>query len=253
MPTSRISALTDQATLVGTDRLPVDAAAGTTRSILVSLLQPSLHHTTSAVDPTVTDDDTAGFVVGSVWVKEPGELAGALYVCSDPATGAAVWTLVAVANSGFTQDVSTGTSDNGTSLDYARADHVHGASLALADTTPNPVGEPAWGSATDASRADHVHGQSTRDRTVATDDTISNATDDVIRVSAQADLQLPDPAGKRFFVIKKTGSTAFTCNVLRYGTETIEGVAADLELPGSANLDFPAWGIYSDGTNWWVC
>ena len=234
----------------------------------------ALDNRTATADPTASDDDTQGYSVGSIWVW--GTPGFAQYICTDATTGAAVWdtitygaldNLIGTGEPGVNDDDIHGYSLGSTwcfvgHASYYCSDATTGAAVwnkdiptlvSVTATTPEPVGTAATGIATDASRADHVHGQSTRDRTVATDDTLSNATDDVIRVSAQADLQLPDPAGKRLFVIKKTGSTAYTCNVLRYGTETIEGVAADLELPGSANLDFPAWGIYSDGTNWWVC
>ena len=41
-------------------------------------------------EPLVTDDDSKGFVVGSRWILDNGEL----YVCSDPTEGAAVWDYV---------------------------------------------------------------------------------------------------------------------------------------------------------------
>jgi hypothetical protein len=40
--------------------------------------------------PTVTDDDTKGFVVDSRWILDNGDV----YVCTDDTTGAAVWELV---------------------------------------------------------------------------------------------------------------------------------------------------------------
>ena len=46
--------------------------------------------TTAASDPTVNDDDTQGYMIGSRWINtsSPGE-----FICSDASTGAAVWTL----------------------------------------------------------------------------------------------------------------------------------------------------------------
>jgi hypothetical protein len=42
-----------------------------------------------AFTPTLTDDDTLGYAVGSLWTLDDGTV----YVCSDATTGAAVWTL----------------------------------------------------------------------------------------------------------------------------------------------------------------
>jgi hypothetical protein len=49
-----------------------------------------LHNLGATVDPTVSDDDTAGYSVGSVWLNTT---AGRGYRCFDDATGAAVWIL----------------------------------------------------------------------------------------------------------------------------------------------------------------
>jgi len=46
------------------------------------------HNLGSAVDPTVDDDDNAGYSVGSVWLNTTANRA---YRCMDDATGAAVW------------------------------------------------------------------------------------------------------------------------------------------------------------------
>jgi hypothetical protein len=40
--------------------------------------------------PTANDDDTKGFVIGSRWILDNGDV----YVCSDATTGAAVWALI---------------------------------------------------------------------------------------------------------------------------------------------------------------
>lgn len=38
--------------------------------------------------PGVSDDDTEGFVAGSIWADRTGDT---VYVCTDNATGAAIW------------------------------------------------------------------------------------------------------------------------------------------------------------------
>jgi hypothetical protein len=93
------------------------------------------------------------------------------------------------------------------------------------------------------------------DRTVSTDVSISNTTDEIIRVDASGGnriLTLPDPAGKRRFLIKKTSTGTNTISLARFGTEQIEGTAATHVLTGSDLTTRPAWMVWSDGTNWWV-
>jgi len=55
-------------------------------------INDELNNYVAAADPTVNDDDTAGYEVGSVWVNTS---TGAVYVCVDNSTGAAVWNLAA--------------------------------------------------------------------------------------------------------------------------------------------------------------
>lgn len=59
------------------------------------------HNLAGAVAPIVTDDEDAGYSVGSLWVDE---VAGTYYFCSDAAAGAAVW----VPNGG-TSTIKSGT------------------------------------------------------------------------------------------------------------------------------------------------
>lgn len=58
-----------------------------------SLIQPITaldirHNLNAIVNPTVTDDDVAGYSVGSLWINRA---TGAVYRCLDSTTGAAVW------------------------------------------------------------------------------------------------------------------------------------------------------------------
>jgi hypothetical protein len=59
--------------------------------------------------PTVNDDVTKGYVVGSRWVLDNGDV----YVCSDSTEGASVWTIQPdfVPYTGATEDVNLGTHD----------------------------------------------------------------------------------------------------------------------------------------------
>jgi len=58
---------------------------------------------TTTVDPTVSDDNTLGYLVGSRWLNTttPSE-----FVCSDVSTGAAVWTLTTSGGGGGSDKIA---------------------------------------------------------------------------------------------------------------------------------------------------
>lgn len=65
--------------------------------------------------PTVSDDNTKGFIVGSRWILDNGDI----YVCSDTATGAAIWQLQILDISlNSLNDVTVTTPTNGQILQY---------------------------------------------------------------------------------------------------------------------------------------
>lgn len=73
----------------------------------------------------------------------------------------------------------------------------------------------------------------------------------LVDTSAGRTITLPDPTlGKRLFIIKdKTGTSQTNAITLaRFGSETIDGVAASKSL----SKNFGSWYVISDGTNWWV-
>jgi hypothetical protein len=75
-------------------------------------IRQSLYNLTTT--PTVTDDDTLGYSVGSLWTLDDGTV----YVCSDASTGAAVWAIGGIPNLQQVTDVGFTTtnkiiSDNG--------------------------------------------------------------------------------------------------------------------------------------------
>jgi hypothetical protein len=55
-------------------------------------IRQSLYNLTTT--PTVTDDDTLGYAIGSLWTLDDGTV----YVCSDATTGAAVWAIGGIPN-----------------------------------------------------------------------------------------------------------------------------------------------------------
>jgi hypothetical protein len=74
------------------------------------------------ITPLVTDDSTKGFVVGSRWVLDNGDL----YICSDDTIGAAVWNLQSVGGVADVTATAPMSSSGGTNPDI---------SITQADTT----------------------------------------------------------------------------------------------------------------------
>lgn len=73
----------------------------------------------------------------------------------------------------------------------------------------------------------------------------------LVDTSAARSITLPDPTlAKRVITIKdKTGTSPTNpITVVRFGSENIEGVAADYLLRGKKG----SWTFMSDGTDWWV-
>jgi len=80
--------------------------------------------------PGVSDDDTAGYVAGSLWADRTNHK---IYVCIDNSTGAAVWLLLGSLADGTYGDVTV--SSGGTiwtvppSLDYYSAENKEGSTI----------------------------------------------------------------------------------------------------------------------------
>jgi hypothetical protein len=87
------------------------------------------------VTPTVTDDDTLGYQIGSLWTLDNGTV----YECSDATTGAAIWSLQQNAVPTLDQILGSGNTANNKSiidLDYLDFETTLGHSVG--------VGELAW-------------------------------------------------------------------------------------------------------------
>ncbi|HZL96243.1 MAG TPA: hypothetical protein VFB99_21495, partial [Vicinamibacterales bacterium] len=129
-------------------------------------------------------------------------------------------------------------------------------------TTPVAVGRAAsLGTATQLARADHVHdGGIVED--VAIDDGDSPwtlvVTEEVIYVDSQAGsvtIALPAAVtgGHRSWTIVQIDGDAGTDITLDpFGGETINGVNANFDLPGSDDTGVRAWLLLCDGAAWWV-
>lgn len=114
-----------------------------------------LNNFTAVVDPTATDDDSAGYAVGSVWVNTSS---GDVYVLVDASTGAAVWnvdggasvgniaseTLTAVSNGQTAFTLAIAPPDvNTTSIAYGGLIHVPGTDYTVVGTALTWGGNPA--------------------------------------------------------------------------------------------------------------
>lgn len=77
----------------------------------------------------------------------------------------------------------------------------------------------------------------------------------VATTAANVNLTAPDPTGTntgRQFPITKTTTDTHKITWVRHGGEKVNGVAADLDLPGSSLGEVGRWHAISDGTDWWV-
>lgn len=182
---------------------------------------------------TVVDPDTFTFTC-----LDAGAASGTLTYANIP--GLAVYSPIAWAEN------SGGSTGNRTlAIDYV-AHH--------ADRYALDAGSPATYD-TDILALDALRIRAT---TAGVDDALSNEDDFLLEVNptgaSGADLliQLPDPASRRSFRIRKSGTGVETITLVRYGSEKIQNVAASFLLPGSAAIDFPTWHFYANGTDWWM-
>lgn len=94
-------------------------------------------------------------------------------------------------------------------------------------------------------------------RVVDTDSALA-VTDRVVHMDTSGgplSCNLPNPAGVEpglVILFKKitTDTNAITLNP--YVSENVEGSGSSLVVPGSAGTSRPTWGMYSDGTDWWM-
>jgi len=117
--------------------------------------QPNLAGTTA---PTVNNDGTEGYAVGSRWTDATNDKD---YVCTDASTGAAVW--IETTGSGTTPATTVATSDAsagvvGTDTTFAREDHEHQIVTTGTPGDATPGDTAAAGTSDSLVRLDHQHG-----------------------------------------------------------------------------------------------
>ena len=89
------------------------------------------------ITPTVTDDDTLGYLPGSLWTLDNGDT----YLCTDSTTGAAVWVLQSNAVPTLAQVLASGNTAGATNIDINNNDLLNVDTItASGDLTLNPVG-----------------------------------------------------------------------------------------------------------------
>ncbi len=108
---------------------PVTPAVVDTDSLVFMAYDNALLSNLSAsVAPTVTDDNTKGYAVGSIWINTAGN---AVYTCTNSGTGVAVWT------QGGTGDVmgpASATDNAVTRFDGTTGKLIQDSSVTLSDT-----------------------------------------------------------------------------------------------------------------------
>jgi hypothetical protein len=95
---------------------------------------------TAVVAPTVTDDETAGYSVGSQWVDTVGLM---IYFCVDPSAGAAVWSTGGGGASDLESVLIEGNTTNGENIVLSGGgkiefDPAHSLVLGLYNTVGSP-------------------------------------------------------------------------------------------------------------------
>ena len=79
-----------------------------------------------------------------------------------------------------------------------------------------------------------------------------DADDNILLITANADITLPSASDGRVVTLKKTTATVITVNILRAGSENIENVAANYAVTSMNSALYVALSLYCDGTNWWI-
>lgn len=78
----------ETASLVGRLAQQIDDEMTAMEAAADAAYEPKLQHNSTTTDPTVTDDDSAGYSVRSSWINTSS---GEIFRCIDNTTGAAVW------------------------------------------------------------------------------------------------------------------------------------------------------------------
>ncbi len=79
-----------------------------------------------------------------------------------------------------------------------------------------------------------------------------DADDNMLTLTASADITLPAAAANRGFGIWKTVASAVTLNIVRAASEQIQGASATYLITDASSAARGYWWIWCDGTNWWV-
>ena len=134
--------------------------------------------------PTVNDDDTKGYAVGSRWTLDDG----AIYVCSDASTGAAVWTIQSNSVPRLNQVLSSSNSADGLNItdlnlldfDTATTSTVGAGQMAWNDTL-GTVDLGLKGGNTISNLGQHIHARVVNK--VTPNQTLTKAGYNAVRVS----------------------------------------------------------------------
>jgi len=179
------------------------------------------HNLAGAGAPTVNDDSSAGYSIGSEWVYAAGT---AKAVCVDATVGAAIWIALL-------------------------------SNASLSSSTPQAVGfAGSAGSGSSASKSNHVHAERTITTVSGSQAMLTSVGVYLVDLSGgPADLTLPSPIdypGARWTIVDKTGQAGTNNFTLkRNGSENINGAGSNLVL----NTNGFSVDVWREDNTHWVC
>ncbi|GIX04970.1 MAG: hypothetical protein KatS3mg114_0839 [Planctomycetaceae bacterium] len=196
-----------------------------------------------STDPTVSDDQTADYFPGSLWLRIDSS-PPKLFVCESSATGAAVWRQILL------QVVQDSTPKLGGDLDV-NGQKVVSSSNGDIVVEPDGTGKVGIGAASPNTLLEVAGPIATAVATKTTNYSVTS-TDSVLLCDATSGaltVTLPTAAGitGRQYSIKRISSGANTVTVAAQSGQTIDGTATRV-----LGTQYETVTVVSDGSNWWV-
>lgn len=226
---------------------------------------------TAVVDPGSGNDNLSGYSAGSIWLNT---VSGGLFVCTDASTAAALWPSITTAADLAVVAATANTAQSDAAAAQASANAAVQTTRAFTTTAPLTI--DGGGSANlsadrtlaiTAASAIAAGSMSAADftavaqlkigvpaagyRAVSGNITI-DSDDNVLAISATADITLPAAATNRIVRCKKTTTSAITLRIIRAAAEQIEGVAATYTVLEANAAELISFDLWCDGTNWWI-
>lgn len=223
----------------------VDASIGAAIWNQTSGSAGTLNNISATIDPTATDDYSAGYSTGSIWVNT---VSAQTYLCVDPTIGAAVWTLTSGTiqtidnvNAASTDPQATDDSSQGYSVGSI---WINTSNLTTFTCVDNSISSAVW---TKTSNVDFKVPTvvTTSPYTVLPEDTIllMSVNSGVVNLP-----QISSHVSKQLIIkdiVPKAEASPIVIN--SYLSETIDG-----EASFSIDSDYASIGLIANGTEWSV-